>query len=388
MYTSTVAQAAIITDPIDDEPDAKDIEQDSPVEKIDSEVEDATSSPAAFEIVTIPSDFTLEGLVLKWNKTPKQIVIPGFQRKYVWTHRQASRLIESFILGLPVPALFLYTDPETGVQQVIDGQQRLMSVVQFFKGEFQNANMNASRVFRLVGLAEGSPYAGLTIETLEQQFPAKFAKLNDSVMRAFSIKQLDPDDATSIYHIFERLNTGGSRLIGQEIRNCVYHGRLNDLINELNIDPNWRKIIGKPVPDARMRDVEMILRFVALYYFSDEYKKPMKDFLSTAMRRKRNLSEAEAKELGTVFRKTCANIIGVLGDRPFHGQRAMNPAVFDAVFTVIAQHNGVLPADLRDRCDALMNSGEFEQNASYRTTDADAVAARIKLARERLFAAS
>jgi hypothetical protein len=260
-----------------------------------------------------------------------------------------------------------------------------MSVVQFFGGSFKNANMASEKVFRLVGLGDDSPYKKCTMSDLEERFPAKFAKLNDAVMRAFVIKQLDPDDATSIYHIFERLNTGGTRLLGQEIRNCVYHGRLNELINELNSDANWRKIIGSTAPDGRMRDVEMILRFVSLYFFADQYKKPMKDFLSTAMKHKRNLSEADADALGTKFRATCSRIVTTLGERPFHGTRGMSPTLFDAVFTVFAQHSGEFPADLGQRRDSLVSSKEFEASASYRTTDADAVARRLKLAREVLF---
>lgn len=369
---------------LDEEPDVRALEEDSPVATIDSEKEDAASTTSHYDIVSIPADFTLEGLIAKWNK--KQLVIPGFQRKFVWTQRQASRLIESFLLGLPVPALFLFADPDTGKLQVIDGQQRLKSVFQFFEGTFKNASMGKAKMFRLVGLAEDSPYRNLNVNELEEQFPGKHAKLNDAVMRTFMIKQLDPDDATSIYHIFERLNTGGSILLGQEIRNCVYHGRLNELLNELNTDENWRNIIGKPQPDARMRDIEMILRFVALYFFANEYKKPMKDFLSTAMRKKRNLSEVEAQSLKNVFQLTCQQVIEKLGNNPFHrnGGR-MNPAVFDAVFTTIAKYDGTLPPDLRTRCDTLMNSSEFDQNASYRTTDVDAVRRRLELARTHLF---
>src|SRR5205814_8846235 len=117
-------------DPLTDEPDVQALEKDSPIEHLESEIEDATFSPSHYEIVSIPADYTLEGLASKWKKD--QLKIPGFQRKFVWTQRQASRLIESFLLGLPVPALFLYADPDTGDQQVIDGQQRLMSVIQFF----------------------------------------------------------------------------------------------------------------------------------------------------------------------------------------------------------------------------------------------------------------
>jgi hypothetical protein len=368
---------------LEDEADVQELEKDSPIEVIQSEIEDATFSPSHYEIVSIPADYTLEGLVGKWRKG--QLKIPGFQRKFVWTQRQASRLIESFLLGLPVPALFLYTDPQTGEQQVIDGQQRLMSVVQFFDGAFKNASMAKQKVFRLIGLGDASPFGGCTISDLEERFSSKFAKLNDAVMRAFVIKQLDPDDATSIYHIFERLNTGGSQLIGQEIRNCVYHGRLNELLNALNEDANWRKIVGKTAADPRMRDVEMILRFVALYYFADEYKKPMKDFLSTAMQQKRNLPAADAERLAAVFKETCALIVNTLGEKPFHRTRGMNPAVFDAVFTAIAMRPGQLPADAKDRCEALVRSDEFKSSASYRTTDADAVAHRLELAQTRLF---
>src|SRR4051812_34236519 len=92
------------SEPLDNEPDVEELENGSPIEHIQSEVEDATFSPSHYEIVSIPDDFTVEGLASKWKKG--QLEIPGFQRKFVWTQRQASRLVESFLLGLPVPALF------------------------------------------------------------------------------------------------------------------------------------------------------------------------------------------------------------------------------------------------------------------------------------------
>lgn len=367
-------------DTLTDEPDVRALENDSPVALTDSEVVDATSTASHYEIVSIPADFTLEGLITKWEK--KQLEIPGFQRKFIWTHRQASRLIESFLLGLPVPSLFLYADPDTGMLQVIDGQQRLMSIVQFFDKTFKNAKMVKGKMFRLVGLADESLYNNLNVDELEAQYPAKFAQLNDAVMRAFIIKQLDPNDATSIYHIFERLNTGGTVLLGQEIRNCVYHGPLNNLLNELNTYPNWRKVIGKPEPDARMRDIEMILRFVALHFFADEYKKPMKDFLSTAMKLKRNLPKDEAESLGALFKSTCDAIVSKLGENPFHNDTGrMNPAFFDAIFTVIAGHKNELPAYLKEQYESLIKDEDFKTNSSLRTTDADAVANRLKIAK-------
>ena len=372
----------LATDDIENEPDVLDIEMDSPVESIKSELSDATSTLSNYEIVSIPADFTLEGLAAKWKK--KQLVIPGFQRKFVWTQRQASRLIESFLLGLPVPALFLYMDPDTGAHQVIDGQQRLMSVIQFFEGQFKNATMTEPRLFKLIGLGDSSQFDGLTAKELEADFPVVFAKLNDSVMRAFVIKQLDPNDATSIYHIFERLNTGGTRLLGQEIRNCVYHGSLNELICELNKEVDWRKVIGTEKCDSRMRDVEMILRFVSLYYFSDKYKKPMKDFLSESMRKKRSISDADGAKLTKVFKETCRTILKLLGESPFQGRAGMNPAVFDSVFTVLAKHIDSVPPDLKERFDILRMSEDFVAKASYRTTDHESVRDRLALALEEL----
>jgi hypothetical protein len=358
-------------------------DEESPIASVKSETEDASSTTSHYDIISIPADFTLEGLVSKHEK--KQLVIPGFQRKFVWTQRQASRLVESFLLGLPVPALFLYSDTETGKLQVIDGQQRLTSVIQFFGGFFQNAGMAKPKLFSLAGLAADSPYDGLTYKELETKHPATYANLNDSVMRAFMIKQLDPNDATSIFHIFERLNTGGTILQGQEIRNCVYHGNLNDLINELNECADWRRILGKPKADSRMRDVEMVLRFVALYYCEESYKKPMKDFLSTVMKLKRNIPESEVTDLKRVFEKTCGIILSELGDRPFHlDSNRMNPAVFDAVFTCIARYQGKLRKDLKSCYDQLIASSDFRDNSSYRTTDVREVKQRLHLAKMNL----
>lgn len=366
---------------------AETADDENPLALLESESEDAASTTSHYDIVSIPADFTLEGLVGKLKK--RQLVIPGFQRKFVWTQRQASRLVESFLLGLPVPALFLYTDPDTGQLQVIDGQQRLTSIAQFFDGAFKNASMSKPKLFSLTGLAEDSPYAGLTIAQLEEQHPAVHAKLTDAVMRAFMIKQLDPNDATSVFHIFERLNTGGTILQGQEIRNCVYHGNLNDLLNELNKFGSWREILGKETPDARMRDVEMVLRFVALYYFAGEYKKPMKDFLSTCMKKKRNLPEDEVRTLRTVFETACTQIVSILGKRPFHMNTSrMNPAVFDAVFTCIAKNLESLPRNLKSRFSQLTASTDFKDNSSYRTTDVEEVTQRLQLAQRFLIDAT
>src|SRR5690606_22122035 len=149
-----------------------------------------------------------------------------FQRNFVWSIKQSSLLIESFLLGLPVPQVFFYIDADN-TNLVIDGQQRILSVVFYFEGYFGSENLQGRRqVFRLTGLSKGSPYAGKRFEDLSQ---TEQRKLKNSVLRAVNIRQLAPaNQNTSMYHIFERLNTGGTPLRPQEIRNCVFHG---DLVN-------------------------------------------------------------------------------------------------------------------------------------------------------------
>src|SRR4051812_2571353 len=99
-----------------------------------AELADRQSSPPRYEIATYPADFTLEGLHAKWNAG--DLVIPPFQRKFVWSQAQASKLIESFLVGLPVPAIFLYTERSSEKSLVVDGQQRLRTVFYFFDGSF------------------------------------------------------------------------------------------------------------------------------------------------------------------------------------------------------------------------------------------------------------
>ncbi len=160
---------------------------ESDIERVASEQDDLESSPPRYEIVTYPADFTLEGLVRKYRHG--QLTIPGFQRKFVWSRRQATRLIESFLLGLPVPAVFLFVDARDRSYTVIDGQQRLLSIVRFFEGRFEERGKRT--VFTLDGLHESSPHRDKTYEDLRESDPVSFNTLNDAVLRAFVVRQLD-----------------------------------------------------------------------------------------------------------------------------------------------------------------------------------------------------
>jgi len=366
--------------PEEDQPDR------SELEAIESEEEDHEASLPVYDILTYPADYTLEVLVDKLGKD--QIRIPRFQRRFVWTQVQASKLIESFLRGLPVPAIFLYSDPEDNTLLVVDGQQRLKTIGYFYEGYFGEEERGRRPVFRLTGLDEGSPFLGKTLGDLERENQPAFNKLNDAVLRAFIIKQLDPRDNTSIYHVFERLNTGGTLLHPQEIRNSIYQGALNDLLLELNDEADWRTLFGRRDPDKRQRDAELILRFLALTESLASYAKPMKEFLNTFMREHRNPSQEVLAKYADTFRRTVASVVAVLGERPFHIRAGLNAAVFDSVSVAFARNLDqveVGSGELLDRYRALVSDENFLALVSSSTTDAEVVRLRLEKAEQVLF---
>jgi hypothetical protein len=318
-------------------------------------------------------------LHLKWKSS--EILIPDFQRGFVWKQVQASKLIESFLVGLPVPAVFFYNERSSQKFFVIDGQQRLRSIFYFFEGYFGQEIDETRRVFRLTGLSPESPFMGKTFDELREEDQRR---LRNAVLRAFIVQQLAPADDTSMYHIFERLNTGGTLLTNQEIRNCVYHGTFNTFINEANTYPAWRRILGKDTPDTRRKDMELLVRFFAMRDIS-AYQKPMKDFLSRFMRKNRDASPTAIKASREVFEQTCDAVVTSLGERPFHVRAGLNAAVFDGVMTAFSKHLGAIPGDIATRYKRLIADSDFQKRTHDTTTDVDTVRERLRQAERTLF---
>ncbi|MFH0830070.1 MAG: DUF262 domain-containing protein [Candidatus Aenigmatarchaeota archaeon] len=353
---------------------------DIPFEAISSEIEDSESAPPEYEISTYPADYTLQGLYEKFKSG--DIIVPKFQRGFVWKMNQSSRLIESFMLGLPVPQIFVYADKEQR-HLIIDGQQRLKSIFYFFEGNFGEPDKSDKRpVFRLKGLSEKSRWYNKTFNELSD--PDK-RKLRDCVLRTMVVKQLNPADETSVYYIFERLNTGGTLLKPQEVRNCVYGGKFNELLLTLNTHPAWRKILGKSNPDSRQKDVELILRYFTLYHSAASYKKPMKEFVSRFMDKNRNPSSDYLEKEGTHFRKVCDVIIEKLEERPFNPRTGFNTSVFDSVFLAFSKHVNACPSDIKDRYQKLLLNADYDKFTRNFTTDPESIKRRIELAEKILF---
>ena len=343
------------------------------IEKVPSEIEDQEKEVIVYKIANYPADYTLQGLYDKDKE--EEILIPPFQRKFVWTFNQASRLIESFLLGLPVPSIFLYKQKESQKLLVIDGQQRLKTIFGYFGNMFPDSR----KPFYLKGVNEKWENKSF----LDLDDPDK-RRLQDSVLRAVIVEQLDPKDNTSVYHIFQRLNTGGTILRPQEIRNCIYQGKFNDLLNELNNNEAWRKIIGLPVPDRRMRDQELILRFLGLYCRYKEYKSPMKDFLSNFMAKHRN-DEVKIKKFREIFEETVSSIVSKLAPHPFRIKAGLQAAVFDSIMVAFALNLDNIPLDIRERHQKLLKDKEYEKSVYEFTTVEKFVKQRINMAIEKLF---
>lgn len=350
---------------------------------IAGEDEDRRSSLSPSRASTYPADFSLESLHRKWRD--REIEVPDFQRGFVWDRGQASRLIESFLLGLPVPAIYLYNERGSDRYLVIDGQQRLRSVFFYFEGHFPAGHGGAEEEngpdFRLVGLSPSSLFRDRAFGSLpdwDQQ------RLRNRVLRAYIVQPEDPHDDTGLYDLFERLNTGGTRLENQEIRHCIYRGPFVDLLDDLNGLPSWRAILGRDTPDRRRRDTELILRFFALRS-PDEYRKPMKQFLSQYLARNRQAPTATLEENGDTFSTTCEAVVTSLGERPFHRRGLLNVAVLDSVMVAFANHRTAVPEDLRSRYENLVADDAFRRDTGERTTDADRLQRRFREAARVLF---
>lgn len=322
--------------------------------EIDDNVGDEDEVNISYDVTTYPSDLRLDGIKKMWDN--KDIIIPDFQREFVWKLKQSSLLIESFLLGLPVPPVFFYVDDENK-NLVIDGQQRLLSIFFFLEGYFGFEIQQKRQVFRLQGLDEKSPYYKKTFKELDD---ISRRKLEGSVLRAINVRQLSPADGnTSMYHIFERLNTGGTPLKQQEIRNCVFRGDFVGVLKTLNIDMNWRKIIGKDALDRHQKDVELILRLFALYKNIANYERPMKEFLNKAMDKNKTGKTPKVKEFCENFSVATELIVRLFGHKPFHLRGPLNAAALESVFVVILENLDKLPNDIADRFKKLKKDNEF-----------------------------
>ena len=335
--------------------------------------------------------------------------IPAFQRNYVWDLRRASKLIESLILGLPVPQLFLY-EQDRNKYLVIDGQQRLMSIYYFIKQRFPRKERRGElrSVFDHEGhildeILNDDAYFQTFNLRLHENIPnyvSKFKDLNYSTLgpyksqfdlrpiRNIVVKQNMPSkDDSSIYEIFNRLNTGGVSLKPQEIRTSMYHSNFYNLLYDINTNLSWRRILGLREPDVHMRDIEFLLRGFAILIDGENYSPSMIKFLNQFSVKCKNQNDKQiqyCRELFESFLRSCSK----LPDNAFKsGNNRFNVALYEAVFTVCCENAFAKKATVygeiqAERLRDLEKDADFINASREGTTQTANVKKRLDRARE------
>lgn len=241
----------------------------------------------------------------RWHTKGRIIVDPEWQRKYVWDRKRASRLVESFLIDLPVPVIYLAVNDD-GKYEVIDGLQRLASIFDYFENRYA-----------LTGLEIRKELVGKQFSELDTELQSK---LEDATLRTFELSQTAPKDLMFI--IFERLNTGGMALNDMEIRNCLYRGGLNDLIKELCQLEEFKNSAGQSGLDKRMADRTLILRYLAFYQMTyTKAKKGLKAFFNEFFTTYRNPTAEKTKEFRGAFKHAMRACQTVFGNKAFRLRR-------------------------------------------------------------------
>lgn len=319
-------------------------------------------------------------------KKGRLLVQPSYQRKYVWDCKKASQLIESILINIPIPIIYLAATKDDKIN-VIDGQQRLTSIFSFMDGTFPDGS-----VFKLRGMVARPELKGKSYKDLDE---SDQNKIYDYSIRTITFSSdSDPDLQ---YEIFARLNTGSVSLNEQELRNCIYRGPFNEFIKELASDPDYLKLLGLTGPEKRMKDVELVLRFISFYTKSYiNYKSPIKLFLNETMRNNLNADDSFNRKIKFAFKRAVSNLTSLLGENCFRkfkidpstneGQweKTTNLALFDILMDSMAR---IEPNLLMRHLDAIrealidlmVSNKEFGDSIMIKTSDYIVVKKRFEI---------
>jgi uncharacterized protein with ParB-like and HNH nuclease domain len=337
------------------------------------EVEESSTEELQ-KIVSYNVANTVEVLKLKVDNDEINLK-PEFQRDFVWDINRASLFIDSLIIGLPIPSIFLGKSKEDENYIVIDGQQRLKSAYYYMTGKFISDETES--IFSLRNL-KGRDWNNLTYAELDDKYKKRIrnAVLNTTIIEDINSKPL------VVHDLFHRLNTGGMPLTDQEIRNCVYTGIFNKQILELNKNASWRKLLDKDTPDKRLRDAELILRFFALLHGVQSYSPSMKLFLSEYQKDNKN-NTGFIESNADIFEKTVNIILNDIGEKAFKTTRSINKSICDSLMVAIAQilQSGKQLKDVKTNYLRLIQDEDYRRYVTSGTSGESSVKGRIDLAR-------
>ncbi|WP_237657005.1 DUF262 domain-containing protein [Agreia sp. COWG] len=363
--------------------------------------EDEDIEIGEFDIVSSPNDWNFTTIVNFIDSGAMKI--PAFQRNYVWDRKRASKLIESLLIGLPVPQVFLYEEGRNDFL-VIDGQQRLMTLYFFAKGRFPKPKtrgelrpslgsgqlsedlLENNELFEPFKLAlpkklngEANKFHGLTYKGLRDDK----ISLDLRTIRNIVVKQTSPAGNAAVFEIFSRLNTGGMNLSPQEIRGSLFHSKLFNQILELNLDPAWRRLVGQPSPDTRMRDTEFLFRGLALAHRLDEFRGSMASFVNTFCQSATKFSDAKAGELVGELRSFINTFADSQTDLFQRGTGSkFSGVLFESFFAGwVREGSPTLDAGLiADQITVVKNGSDFSNTLQEGSTKPVNIRARVTLA--------
>lgn len=363
--------------------------------------EEADLEIKEYEIKSTPNDFNV--LTIASFMDSGAVHVPGFQRHYVWEIARASRLIESLILGLPIPQTFWYEESSNKFL-VIDGQQRLLTVYFFVKGRFPRKeargvlrnlmNVDSSFIpesvlhdddlfqdFRLrltsAGRDKPHPLNGLTYKGLGD----RLNQFNLRPIRNMILTQTAPsEDDSSVFEIFHRLNSGGVALRPQEIRASLFYGPFFDLLADLNTNAAWRRLVGD-APQVHMQDMEAILRGFAMALDSENYRPSLPRFLNQFSKTHRHLAADNLDVMRTAF-ETFVSSFTTKQSRAFMTAGRFSPTLFEASFaaayTDTSQGRKIDPAKVR----ALASNADYIKATAESAGHTANVHARVSAGRQ------
>jgi hypothetical protein len=284
------------------------------------------------EAVLHSADWTVETIVAQLTRGNIELN-PRFQRRDAWSVSRKSGFIESLILGLPVPQIVLAEKKgQRGKYIVLDGKQRLLSLLQF-TGNATGPNNS----FRLTGLDARTDLARLSLDQLrDAAFESDLNAFLNYTIRTVVIRNWPSYDF--LHLVFLRLNTGSVKLSPQELRQAMFPGDFSDTVDDAAVaSDQLRVLLGTSGPDPRMRDVELLVRFLAFHFFLPDYPGRMKDFLDQTCERLNDGWQQQQASVINAFDKFNAGtqvLIDTLGLDVVARKRyskSFNRAIFDAL---------------------------------------------------------
>ena len=285
---------------------------------------------------------------------------PKYQREVVWPDPAQTRFIDSLVKQLPIPSMCFSLDYKTQKWQVIDGLQRMWSIIRFLS----DTDWTLSKLDDIDPKMSGQPVSKFVDR--KSDLHSYFTRVENLTL-PITILRCDYSKMSHmnyIFMIFHRLNSGGTKLTNQEIRNCIYGGSLNEFLKELNKNPNWMRINKiKQTSGHRFIQEEIILRFFAFHDGYNNYTGRLAKFLNDYMAKHRNPGDSFLTGKRNLFNRT----IDVVYKSVFEGKlpRKLSTSVLEAILVGVSFNLGFVESQPTSRIkamyDKLLAQEEFSE---------------------------